>query len=908
MQYSAHIAKLAAIYFIQTRFLYTLLFFLALLPHPVVAQAPFDSGHIFLPFILKGSGVGDPNPLPPPSGPTIGPITTNQDDYPNSQIPHYDKFELTFNVNTIAKNLQFPYDPSPPPGLEPDLGITVDALFSPDNWQTVYTQPAFYYQEFEHEFKGGQDWIYPSNNFVWKVRFAPHQMGIWHFKLMAQDATGIRTTQPQTFTVVSSENNGFINVSQNDPRYFEYDDGTYFPALGYNLNHRALDWFNPVLANQDNFQIMSDNGLQLVRTWVSQWSIFGSAWNPWRSHNPLHQSQEPYSGLRHDAGPPFNLTPGIDPPIARSESEVFMWLNHDETVFNDGNQWNFTPCMVLGWTSPQLPVKRNTDYRIKVRYKLQDLMPQEANHPYGFTVKTGNWLWHNTDETQRCYYPGTGTLLAATYSTTSQWGHYPDPENADWQILEGHFTNGDQDFLDKLYLAIENAASGHVFIDYVWLEEDLGNGQYGPNIIYKAWVAQHQYFSQRNSYALDEILELANLYDIYLKLVILEKNDYILNILEYDGTLSTYFPSQNPENLFFGNGREMDGKTKIRWLQEAWWRYLQARWGYSPNVHSWELLNEGPPGPADNSHWILTDEFGKYMHCRVFGYEAGSDCTYDHPNDHLITTSFWASGYPYHFWKNTSGDYPDVDYADIHYRANQSNLSSDDFYDPTDFYDAALFSQKLSMSIGANQASGPSKPVMRGEVDWRFEDIDLFSQNAANGLWLHNFIWAGINSGGMIESYWIGDTVKDHIYETGSHDHRPMFKTFFNFIQDIPLSNGYYQDAATTSSETNLRAWGQKDLVNGCAHLWIQNINHTWKNVSDGVTIPPVSGTITILGFQPDQSFTVEWWNPYQPDKTQQIMFTETVVTQANGAILIEVDDLGTDMALKIIASDGCVS
>lgn len=48
-------------------------------------------------------------------------------------------------------------------------------------------------------------------------------------------------------------------------------------------------------------------------------------------------------------------------------------------------------------------------------------------------------------------------------------------------------------------------------------------------------------------------------------------------------------------------------KTKIRWLLEAWWRYLQARWGYSPAIYSWELLNEGVPDST--LHYILTDEY-----------------------------------------------------------------------------------------------------------------------------------------------------------------------------------------------------------------------------------------------------------------------------------------------------------
>ena len=871
--------------------LFIALVVLICLPQPVPAQEVPDPA-VFLPLIFKQPNSSDA------TGPLIDSITTNLTDYSNNQVPRYKKFEVTFNLSTAAKDLQFPYDSNPPAGIEAGSGVTVNALFTPDNWQTVFTQPAFYYQNFEHEVKGGKDWIYPTDNFVWKVRFAPNQIGVWEYKLVAIDATGGSETPVDTFTVVSSQSGGFVQVSQTDPRYFEFDDGSYFPALGYNLSYRNVDWINPIQQNQDDFQMMSDNGIQLIRIWLSQWSIYGSTWSPWKSFNPAHQSQEPDARLRHDAAPPFNLT-AADPPIAVPESEVFLWLSHDETMFSDGWQWDFTPCMVIGWESPSLPVKQNTDYRIRVRYKEQNLIgPKVSGSPFGFTIKSGGWLW-GQNETQRCYYPGTGTVLAASYSSTANWHHYPDLKNSDWQILEGQFNSGASDFIDQLYLTIENATSGSIFVDYVWLEENLGNGQYGPNIVYKPWMAHHQYIDQRNSFAFDKVLDLANQYDIYFKLVVLEKQDYVLNMFEFDGSPSSYLPSQNPQDLFYGNGRETSGKTKVRWLQEAWWRYLQARWGYSPHIHSWELLNEGPPG--DQRHWILADEFGKYMHCRVFEEPDDGDCGYDHPNDHLVTTSFW-SGFPYDFWNNTSGDYPDIDYADQHLYASQSS----DF-DATQFsYDLSMLRGAYRLPDGTTNPSSVGKPVMRGETGWLPNNTDHFAENATRGIWLHNFIWAGLNPGGVIESYWVGAPIQSQIYKAGFHDHRPMFKAFHNFISNISLNNGHYQDAVAITSNDNLRAWGQKDTVNDCGHLWVQNKNHTWKNIIDGASISKESGTVAISGFQPNKTYKLEWWDTYQIDPVQQIIKTENVTTQSNGTLSIAINNLDTDVALRIVSQSGC--
>jgi len=58
----------------------------------------------------------------------------------------YDRFEAQFEIQSSAANPYLPYDPNPPAGLSPGEGILVDALFSPDQWNTIYTQPAFWYQ------------------------------------------------------------------------------------------------------------------------------------------------------------------------------------------------------------------------------------------------------------------------------------------------------------------------------------------------------------------------------------------------------------------------------------------------------------------------------------------------------------------------------------------------------------------------------------------------------------------------------------------------------------------------------------------------------------------------------------------------------------------------------------------
>jgi hypothetical protein len=149
-----------------------------------------------------------------------------------SPVARYEKFEVRFEVTTVAANPSLPYDPNPPPGIPPGLGVSVEAQFSSDNWASVVTQPAFWDQPYTHTVRGGKDHFTPNGPPRWAVRFAPQQTGAWQYRLRAQDAGGT-TYYPAsgalTFTVSGESANpytrrGFLRVSPNDRRYFEFQD------------------------------------------------------------------------------------------------------------------------------------------------------------------------------------------------------------------------------------------------------------------------------------------------------------------------------------------------------------------------------------------------------------------------------------------------------------------------------------------------------------------------------------------------------------------------------------------------------------------------------------------------------------------------------------------------------------
>jgi hypothetical protein len=915
-------------------------------------------------------------------------------------VGRFEKLELTFNVtNTIATHLDWPYTPDPPLGLPAGVGLTVDGLFSPDNWTTVYTQPAFLYQPYTYAVHNNNDHLYPTDKAEWKIRFAPPLTGVWNYRIRATDAAGT-TIYPAsgalTFTVISSSSSGFLHVSPTDPRYFEFDAGAPFIGVGH-----AEGFENPrsILEATEKFARFSDNRANFFRVWMVGMSPFGSAWWPWTSHHLSYDGYIPHTGLT------------IEEAYADEDVSIKLW---------DGN-----PCMFQGFTG-QIPVLPEHDYRVMARIKTVGVTgPAQVGQPYGFVVKLGGWL------DQACSSADVGNPVTP---------HVTDTGGA-WQLVTGTIsTNSDQYYLDNLYLTLSNVTGGAAYVDEVWLEENLGNGQYGPNLVRKPKVNAHTYFDPYYAWLWDALLDQAAAHDIYLKLVVLEKNEWIFNRITASGTMTTM---ANNNNFYAAPD------TKVRWLHEAWWRYLVARWGYSTAVHSWELLNEGDP--FNSNHYDQAQAFAQYVH--------------EHdPNQHLVTTSFWHSFPMGEFWANPT--YPDPDYADLHayvstgwgeyavipdtpptpiaytdiadydgsgwsmrlngsdntystdlwafdirgagewllrYRLRLEGWSGscdegnelsgprliwwlsdingtehqrnvvpprndgldwrcstpttptgwvsydsahtatgeqaplearivigDDlprniiiglqnsygsggtaYFDAVELVapdgrtlpingnveldasheDAALYTASHSLLRGGDSAAGAGKPLVRGEAGLdrpggpqeELEDLALDTE----GVWLHNLTWGGINPGGMYDLYWWVDNVRDH-------DLYHHYRAFRDFMDGIPLNNGHYQDARAIAPDPDLRAWGQADRIAGRGHLWVQNRQHTWRNVVDGVAITPVSGLVTIPDLVP-AAYRITWW-----DTIAGVPFlTQTVANTAGTLALTLPAPLTTDVALK---------
>jgi hypothetical protein len=192
------------------------------------------------------------------------------------------------------------------------------------------------------------------------------------------------------------------------------------------------------------------------------------------------------------------------------------------------------------------------------------------------------------------------------------------------------------DFIDNVSLILENTTGGAAYIDEVDLYEVQANGTLGPQLLRGPRFNSHLTFDPARAAGIDAILAEAAARGLYFKLVIGEKNEFILNHLGPDGL---------PEL----RGGQFDGAvgTPARWLHQAYWRYLFARFGAYRSVQSWELVNETAPSPGAN-----------FQLAAALASAAAAD-----GNPHPATTSTWAT-LAEDAWKDPSS--APIGYTDFH--------------------------------------------------------------------------------------------------------------------------------------------------------------------------------------------------------------------------------------------------
>jgi uncharacterized repeat protein (TIGR01451 family) len=793
------------------------------------------------------------------SAPTIleESLRTNLADYVDGQVPLYEMFEIAFVItNTTATNPYFPYDEDTPPGVEAATGITVDALLLPPgemDWHEARTLPCFYYQPVEEVGSGDDAALLPVGEAEWHCRFTPDTVGTWRYKIQVTDAGGSSESQEGQFTCVQSDRKGFVQVSQTDPRFFEFSDGT--PLVTPLVNVEEGSPFNSLAEIRKNIQKMGENGVRFVR-----WFPTGEGAN-------------------------FFVVPYAD-------TIRINWVFGDGRITADdpdtgaGKLFSYCP-YYYSWQT--IPLARESRYRLSFRAEVvgeRVLRPRLGDLDGGtIDICSAASTYHESNG-ETCTYKQDGwhdysLIVETTGSSMSPL----------YVALHGLYVSSDAPS------PYNNQQEGSVKVHSVLFQRDeTGNGDWGPNLLTRSDPDTHLYVDQRAAAKLDEILRLSEQYGVYHKLPLFNKNAALLARFLPDGTIGPW-----DWNHFYST----EGQAS-RWYQKAYVRYFVGRWSYSTALHSLELANENNfDENAQDSAFAIAEHVHNLS-----------------PRHILMSNSFWG-WWIGDFWTDPERGHL-MDYSDKHWYADEDGAGCDGTGENCELIsnvwtDSAAYVRECWKRFNEySQDSDYRKPIVRGEGGVAESGTQPQHPQIATdvqGTYYHKKLWAHV---GML-GYSCDGEWYPRLFVPYDDDHFPndqwdlfkMFSAYERFTKDEPLSSGNYVEIGTdlsgsrritvTDAVGNLRAWGVRDTNSGKVLLWVDNADHTWKNVVDGAAIDPVSATLTLSGLQAGKTYVAQWWDPYASDPAGPGPDSESkIVTQPDGSIALTVQGLERDLALKV--------
>jgi len=414
-------------------------------------------------------------------------------------------------------------------------------------------------------------------------------------------------------------------------------------------------------------------------------------------------------------------------------------------------------------------------------------------------------------------------------------------------------------------------STGNTIGDYeTWLDELQASGGNFIRVWMAPWNMTIEWIDtglgnyerrQFRAYELDRVIELAAERDIYIMLTLLNHGQFNTSVNpEWD---------QNPYNA--ANGGPCDTPQCFATDPEAirYWeqrvRYIVARWGYSPNIMTWEWWNEinwtplaGEPilAPWMERNSALIRELDPY--------------------DHLLTHS----GSPV----AAAGVWEPLDFTQDH------------FYDRDDFPRTFLNANEEW------QEAYPEKPFLAGEFGRASEALSYDLE----GLELHLGIWSAPMTGaaGTAMTWW---------WDTYVHPNdlwERLFKGVSTFFAGEDLAAYRWQrPEAEFAERTRARIFGLQSA--DAALLWIVSRDYSTQYLESAylanlrnkvedpfdIEFPLVEPAPLLLSTMQAGDYSVAIYDPL----SGEILSTQTV-SAVEGVLTLTLPAFERDLALKIRA------
>jgi hypothetical protein len=431
-------------------------------------------------------------------------------------------------------------------------------------------------------------------------------------------------------------------------------------------------------------------------------------------------------------------------------------------------------------------------------------------------------------------------------------------------------------FLRDGYSENDNA-TGTIRVHSITLQrKDAGQTTWGPNILARSDPDTLNYIDQVDAARLDELFTASEQDGVYHKITLFDKNDALLARLLPDGTFRSF-----DINHFYSTEGGL-----ARWYEKAYARYFVARWSYSSALHSIELANENDLSQASYDAAFAMAQYVASLS----------------PRHILQTNSFWG-WFVDAFWADPSrGNL--MDYADKHWYAN-SDSTNGELISTINNDSAANVRECWKRFKEYQQQFSYNKPIVRGETGVAVsgtEPQDPAIAKDTQGTYYHKQLWAHVGMAGNLcgGDWYPGVLDTNHLWG--------MYAAYDRFMQNEAVADGNGHEIGTdlTGSDQILlsgaaggpRAWGQRNSASGRILLWIDNAQHTWRNVVNNAAIAPANATLSIQGLAAG-TYTAQWWDT----TTGSVSSTGTYAVDASGVLAFAVNNLTKDIAVKFIKS-----
>jgi hypothetical protein len=261
---------------------------------------------------------------------------------------HVEKYGLIEFAIEPSRQYTNPFDPH-----EVDLSLVIQ---TPEG--KTFKLPAFFVQQYERKTitKSGRmaAWMYPLGQPVWRARFAPADVGRYRVVAEMRDSEGLARSEAAEFDCVASPLRGFVRVSRQDPRFFEFDEGQPFFPIGQNLAFIGEGQYVTLPKMEQIFERLAENGANWLRVWTCchDWALAiearKSAWGrSWSWHPPI----TPLPGAEASGRKCLRLTEGAGADLAVSPSHSVA-LRPDTKYVLSGRIKTESPAHVQVITGP----------------------------------------------------------------------------------------------------------------------------------------------------------------------------------------------------------------------------------------------------------------------------------------------------------------------------------------------------------------------------------------------------------------------------------------------------------------------------------------------------------------------------------------------------------------------------